>query len=138
MSDTFTIKIDGDGGDMRDCRYQPQGADFSPGIRINPSDTYINKDRCHAILRELAKRSDEGTDGIWTFSCDRKKLVTVEHTYTETWLENALWELCKVKYQPIPMTDKERIEKALTFLKSQSWNDSSHLDNAIKILEGEG
>lgn len=130
---TFTIKVnDNEIEDICDCQYFSKPV---PRIMIDGRLLYLTREICEAGLRELAKRSNEGTDGTWTFSCDRKKLVTVEHTYTETWLKNALWELCKVKYQPIPITDKERIEKAKAILNGDCSGEEHKVVAALRALE---
>jgi len=136
MKKTFTIEVDS-GDDLGNCKYIAGDDHCRPGIMIDDRRIFTRA-RCHAILRKLAELSEEGHDRSFHVMSDNNEyLMTPGGNYSEEYLERCLWQLRKSKYQKMSLTPEEKIKKALTFLKSQSWNDSSHLDNAIKILEGE-
>jgi len=98
-----------EGQHLNDCDYvpkvgyPPRGVPDDHAIDIGRA-THITKSRCFAILRELARRTDEDRNDELRdnggFSFDGENLVN-EHT-----LRNALWEQMKSMHRP-PRTMKE-------------------------------
>ena len=103
MNDKFNIKVNGSDWDLRNCEYDD---DDPKGIFIGEHNC-MTRERCHAILRELAKRSDEkpiipmrvrGTNG----AIPGKYEVTVRRdSFTEKNLEEILNWLYYVNRYPL-------------------------------------
>ena len=138
MSETFTIKVDGNGDDIYDCQYFSKPV---PRIMI-PEGTYFTRQRCESILRELAKRSDEKPGGLFEENEKGEPCININKwLWSEQRLEGYLHDLRLHKYQQTPLTDKEKIEKVINFLNKfdsyPGYNRSKETVGVLKILESQ-
>jgi len=105
----FTIEVEG-GADMDGCSFWQMND--KPSIKFEWA--FMDATRCHAILRELAKR--ETSDGPYDDQICKHKdgeitWLAVAGHYSETTLVRKLHQLRCKKLQQSPTTDAEKLAK---------------------------
>jgi len=134
--DIFNIRIEG-GVDFEEVYHSRLACNDHPCICIRGVN--LDVDRCNAIQRELAKRSNEPLEmGGIQYDSHNQPLCPMHGTYYEADLEENLWEIRKAKYQTPTLTAEEKIEKAIEELRRDYGGrvQSVHIDKALEILEG--